>query len=42
MVQKCFDITIIGGLENSGGGVGEIETIIFFAKHVSFINLCEL
>ena len=40
---KLFDILIIGGLEQSGGGgcLEKLKIAVFLAKHVSFIYLCE-
>ena len=36
---KWFDQTIIGGLEQSGGGacLEKLNIVVFFAKHVSLI-----
>ena len=37
-----FDITIMGGWNNWGGGCFEkLKIVVFLAKHVSFIYLYE-
>ena len=38
-----FDITIIGGWNNRGGGCLEkLKIVLFLGKHISFIYLWEL
>ena len=38
---KWFNITIIGGLEQSGEGcLDKLKIVVYLAKHISFIYLC--